>query len=127
MANVSLHFEKEQVRGEVERVRTKIMKCLCIREVPAKLEELPFGPVFSVKVIPGASEDEPPLRQLVLTEGKLTVKEGMFYKGKGSVNYERSEIDPTYILEPKRVIAGYYGILNMVLPYGKIIYRYEDG
>ncbi len=38
----------------MERVRTKIMKCLCIREVPAKLEELPFGPVFSVKVIPGA-------------------------------------------------------------------------
>jgi len=50
----------------------------------------------------------------------------MFYKGKGSVDYERSEIDPTYILEPKRVIAGYYGIMSFVLPYGKIIYRYED-
>lgn len=126
LANISLHFEKEQVRGEVERVRTKIMKCLCIREVPAKLDELPFGPVFSVKVIPGAAEDEPPLRQLVLTEGKLTAKEGMFFKGKGSVDYEKSEIDPTYILEPERVIAGYYGVLSMVLPYGKIIYRYED-
>ena len=56
MANISLHLEKEQVRGEVERVRTKIMKCLCIREVPAKLEELPFGPIFSVKVILGAAE-----------------------------------------------------------------------
>jgi len=119
LANISLYFEKEQVRGEVERVRTKIMKCLCIREVPAKLEEVPLGPVFSVKVIPGAAEDEPPLRQLIFTEGK-------FYKGKGSVDFEKSEIDPTYILEPKRVIAGYYGILDMVLPYGKIVYRYED-
>jgi len=56
----------------------------------------------------------------------VTAKEGMFYKGKGSVDYERSEIDPTYILEVKRVIAGYYGILSFVLPHGKIIYRYED-
>lgn len=124
IANISLRFEQEQVRGEVERVGTKIMKCLCIREVPAKLEELPLGPVFSLKVIPGAAEDEPPLRQLVFTEGKITAKEGMFFKGKGSVDYERSEIDPTYLLEPKRVIAGYYGILDLVLPYGKIVYRY---
>ncbi len=126
IANISLHFEQEQVRGEVERVRTKIMKCLCIREVPAKLEELPLGPVFSLKVIPGAAEDEPPLRQLVFTEGRITAKEGMFFKGKGSVDYERSEIDPTYLLEPKEVIAGYYGILDLVLPYGKIVYRYQD-
>ena len=110
----------------MERVRTKIMKCLCIREVPAKLEELPLGPVFSLKVIPGAAEDEPPLRQLVFTEGRITAKEGMFFKGRGSVDYERSEIDPTYLLEPKEVIAGCYGILDLVLPYGKIVYRYQD-
>lgn len=126
LANISLHFEKEVVRGEVERVKTKIMKCMCIREVPAKLEEVPLGPVFSLKVIPGAAEDEPPLRQLVFTEGKLTVKGGKFFKGKGSVEFEKSDIDPTYILAPERVIAGYYGILDMVLPYGKIVYRYED-
>ena len=39
--------------------------------------------------------------------------------------YERSEIDPTYILEPKRIIGGFYGIGDCNLPLGKIVHRYE--
>jgi len=126
MANIDLTFEREQVRGEVERVGTKIMKCLCIREEPADISELLSGPIFSVKYIPGAAPDEPPLRQLILTSADVTAKEGAFFKGKGSVDYERSEIDPTYILEPKKIISGYYGIMSFVLDWGKVIYRYED-
>ncbi len=39
--------------------------------------------------------------------------------------YERSEIDPTYILEPKRIIGGFFGQGDLFLPLGRIVHRYE--
>ncbi len=127
MAEVSLHHEYEAVRGQVNRLNHQILKALVVPEAMAKMEEIPWSRdgVFSVKYIPGAEESEPPLRQLVLTEGKFTAQEGKFFKGRGSVVYERSEIDPTHILEPKRIIGGFYGMGDLFLPLGKIVHRYE--
>lgn len=125
LAKISLTAERETVKGEVERVGTKIMRTLSIVERPAKLEELPFGPGFSLKNIPSAEEGEKPLRQLVFVDGgDLTPRPGQFFGGRGSINFEKSEIDPLYKLEPTKVIAGYYGIFDASLPYGKIIHRY---
>lgn len=124
LANISLTLERELVKGVVERAGVKIMTAISTLERPAKIEELPFGPIFSLKNIPPAEEGEKPLRQLILTEGEFTPRPGHFFGGRGSINFERSEIDPTYKLEPIRVIAGYYGIFDAKLPLGKIVYRY---
>lgn len=124
LANISLTWDKEIIRGEVERRGTKIITLLTTADYPASLDEVPLGPVFSLKYIPGAAKDEPPIRQLVYTKAELTARPGHFFKGMGSVAFERSEIDPTYLLEPTKVIAGYYGICDMVLPHGEIVYRY---
>jgi len=125
LAKISLIAEREMVKGQVERVGTKIMSALSTVERPAKIEELPFGPIFSLKYIPSAQEGEKPLRQLVLVDGgELTPRPGQFFGGRGSINFEKSEIDPLYKLEPTKVIAGYYGIFDASLPYGKIVHRY---
>ncbi len=126
MAEVSLHHEYEAVRGQVNRLGHQILKALVVPEAEARMEEVPWSRdgVFSVKYIPGAEEGEPPLRQLILTEGQFTAQEGKFFKGRASVTYERSEIDPTYILEPKRIVAGFYGVGDLFLPLGHIVHRY---
>jgi len=126
LASIRVFAEREIYRGDVERVGTKIMSLQTTVDVPASFDELPWGTdgVFSLKVIPGAAEDEPPLRQLVLTAGKVNAVEGHFFKGRGSVAFEHSDIDPLDILKPERIVAGYYGIIEMYLPLGKIVHRY---
>jgi hypothetical protein len=81
--------------------------------------------VYSLKYIPGAEEGEPPLRELVLTHGQFTAQEGRLFSGRASVSFERSEIDPTYLLEPKRIVRGFYGQGDLYLPLGKIVHRYR--
>ena len=39
--------------------------------------------------------------------------------------YERSEIDPTYLLEPKRILGGFFGQGDLYLPLGKVVYDYK--
>jgi len=124
LANINLTLERELVKGIVERTGVKVMEAISTLERPAKIEELPFGPIFSLKYIPAAEQGEKPLRQLVLTEGKFAPREGQFFGGRGSINFERSEIDPTYKLAPTKTIAGYFGIFDAELPLGKVVYRY---
>ncbi|MCL4396449.1 MAG: acetoacetate decarboxylase family protein, partial [Chloroflexi bacterium] len=103
-----------------------IMSLQTTIDVPASYDDLPWGAagVFSLKVIPGAEEGEPPLRQLVLTAGTVNALPGHFFKGRGSVAFEHSDLDPLDILKADRVVAGYYGIIEMNLPLGKIVHRY---
>lgn len=124
LANIRLILEREQVKGTVERAGVKIMTTISTLERPARTDKLPFGPIFSLKNIPPAEEGEKPLRQLILTEGELSPRPDQVFEGRGSINFERSEIDPLYKLEPTRVIAGFYGIFDAQLPLGKIIHTY---
>lgn len=91
------------------------------------MDEVGWSPdgVFSLKYIPAAEEGRKPLRELVLTQGKFTAQEGRFFSGRGSVVYERSEIDPTYLLEPQRIVAGFYGVGDLYLPLGKVLHSYD--
>jgi acetoacetate decarboxylase len=127
IAEIGLYPEQEAIRGQVDRLGHQILKTLVVPEYEASMSEVPWssGGVFSLKYIPSAEEGGDPLRQLVLTPGEFTAQEGKFFGGRGSVVYERSEIDPTYILEPKRIIGGFYGVGDLFLPLGKIVHSYE--
>jgi acetoacetate decarboxylase len=126
MAEIGLFYEHEAVRGQVNRLGHQILKTLVVPEYEAVMSEIPWseGGVFSLKYIPGAEEGEQPLRQLILTPGEFTAQEGKFFGGRASVVYERSEIDPTYLLEPKRILGGFFGQGDLYLPLGKIVHRY---
>jgi acetoacetate decarboxylase len=127
MAEIGLHHEYEAVRGQVDRLGHQIIKMLVVPENEAAMDEVPWSDsgVYSLKYIPGAEEGEPALRQLVLTPGEFTAQEGKLFSGRASITYERSEIDPTYLLEPKRIIKGFFGQGDLYLPLGKIVHRYE--
>jgi hypothetical protein len=124
---MGLYHEQEAVRGQVDRLGHTILKTLVAPEYVANMDEVPWstGGVFSLKYIPSAEEGGEPLRELILTPGEFTAQEGKFFGGRASVVYERSEIDPTYILEPKRILGGFYGVGDLFLPLGKIVHRYE--
>lgn len=126
MADIELVHEHEAVRGQTNRLGHQIVKALAVPEYQAKMDEIPWseGGVYSVKYIPSAEEDGKSFGQLVLTPGQFTTQEKLFFGGRGSVTFERSEIDPTYLLEPKHAIRGYFGQGDLYLPHGKIVHEY---
>ncbi|MBJ7898819.1 MAG: hypothetical protein GC158_02610 [Cyanobacteria bacterium RI_101] len=127
MAAISLTLEQEAVIGKVTRLDHQILKTLVVPEYEAKRSDIPWSRdgVFSLKYIPSAEENGEPLRELVLTEGKFTVQEGKFFGGLASALQERSEIDPTYLLEPKSILGGFFGQGELFLPFGKIVHDYK--
>ncbi|MFM8295276.1 MAG: acetoacetate decarboxylase family protein [Microcystaceae cyanobacterium] len=126
MADINLSMEQEAVIGKVTRLEHQILKTLVVPEYEAQMSEIPWSRdgVFSLKYIPHAEADGEPLRELVLTPGKFTVQEGKFFGGRASVIHERSEIDPTYRLEPKRILGGFFGQGDLFLPFGKVVHNY---
>jgi acetoacetate decarboxylase len=127
LADISLAHDQEAVVGKVIRLDHQILKALVVPEYVAEMAEVPWSRdgVFSLKYIPSVEEGGTPIRELVLTEGKFTAQEGKFFGGRGSVIYERSEIDPTYLLEPKRILGGFFGLGDLFLPFGKVVNDYK--
>ena len=128
LADIEISREMEAVRAQTNRLGHQIIKALAVPRYIANMDEIPWSPdgVFSLKYIPSAEEDGEPLRQLILTPGKFTAQEGKFFGGPASISYERSEIDPTYLLEPKKVLGGFCGNGDLYLPFGKIVCDYKD-
>uniref|UniRef100_A0A7V3KP81 Acetoacetate decarboxylase n=1 Tax=candidate division WOR-3 bacterium TaxID=2052148 RepID=A0A7V3KP81_UNCW3 len=127
MADINLALDQEAVVGKVTRLEHQIIKCTTINEYVASMAEIPWSRdgVFSLKYIPSAEANGEPIRELVLTEGKFTAHEGKFFGGRASVIFERTEIDPTYLLEPKKILGGYFGEGELFLPFGKIVHNYK--
>jgi acetoacetate decarboxylase len=127
MAEIDLIHDQEAVRAETTRLGHQIVKGLVVPERNATMAEIPWssGGVFSLKYIPSAEEGGEPLRQLILTPGEFTAHEGKFFGGRASIRYERSEIDPTYLLEPKRILGGFFGKGDLFLPLAKIVHDYK--
>ena len=53
------------------------------------------------------------------------MKTKALFGGKATIQLEEIQSDPLHILEPKEVIAGYYGIFDLKVPYEKVIYKYR--
>lgn len=126
MADIDLRHEHEAVVGRTTRLGQDILKTIVVPEADALMDEVPWssGGVFSLKYIPSAEEGGEPLRELILTPGEFTAQEGRLFSGRASVDFDRSEIDPTYFLEPKKIHRGFYGQGDLYLPLGKIMHRY---
>lgn len=127
MADIAITPDMEAVRAETTRLNHQIIKALVVPRYIASMDEIPWssGGVYSLKYIPSAEEGGEPVRELVLTPGKFTAQEGKFFGGPASVTFERSEIDPTYLLEPQKILGGFFGKGDLYLPFGKVVENYK--
>ena len=122
-----LLFTVERPRGK--RVMTVSIACDRLED-PAVLENLP---VLSTRLIPNAEAGRPPsVAQLVRldVEASLHVSADgtpMLWAGRGSVTMDSpSEVDPWYLLAPRRLLGGWLAVLDFDLPHGTVVHDYLD-
>ena len=127
MASMEFANEMEAIRAQTNRLGHQIIKALVVPRAESDASEIPWSRdgVFSLKYIPAAEEGREPLRELVLSKGRFDAHKGRFFSGPASVVYERSETDPTYLLEPVKILGGYYGKGDSYIGLGKIVYDYK--
>ncbi len=128
MADIRIEPVMEAVLAQTNRLGHQIIKSLVVPRHEADMSEVPWSRdgVYSLKYIPSAEENGEPLRQLVLTRGVFTATRGKFFGGPASVGFERCEIDPTYLLQPAKILVGFYGKGDLFLPFGTIVHRYSN-
>jgi len=89
-------------------------------------------PLVTLKVIPSPEEGAPPeVCELVLTPLKFELivgsdGRGEGFSGPGNVTFDSpSAVDPWHRMPVRRMVAASWGRYNFVLPYGRVIKRYE--
>jgi hypothetical protein len=95
-------------------------------------EDVASPPLVTLKVIPSPEEGAPPeVCELVLTplQFELIVGSdgrGEGFSGPGNVTFDSpSAVDPWHRMPVRRMVAASWGRYNFVLPYGRVIKRYE--
>jgi len=118
-------FTVERPRGQ----RIMTMAIACERKAdPSELEDLP---VLSMRLIPNAEAGQPPsVCELVRldVEGALHASADgspRLFAGRASLTMDaRSPVDPWYLLQPTRIIQGWFGVFDMDLYQGHVIHDY---
>jgi acetoacetate decarboxylase len=118
-------FTVERPRGQ----RIMTMSIACERKAdPSELEDLP---VLSMRLIPNAEAGQPPsVCELVRldVEGSLhSSADGspQLFAGRASLTMDaRSPVDPWHLLQPTRIVQGWFGVFDMDLYQGKVIHDY---
>jgi len=118
-------FTVERPRGQ----RIMTMAIACERKAdPSDLEDLP---VLSMRLIPNAEAGQPPsVCELVRldVEGALHASADgspRLFAGRASLSMDaRSPVDPWYLLQPTRIIQGWFGVFDMDLYQGHVIHDY---
>ena len=118
-------FTVERPRGQ----RIMTMAIACERKAdPSDLEDLP---VLSMRLIPNAEAGQPPsVCELVRldVEGALHASADgspRLFAGRASLTMDaRSPVDPWYLLQPTRIIQGWFGVFDMDLYQGHVIHDY---
>jgi acetoacetate decarboxylase len=118
-------FTVERPRGQ----RIMTMSIACERKAdPSELEDLP---VLSMRLIPNAEAGQPPsVAELVRldVEGALhSSADGspQLFAGRASLTMDaRSPVDPWHLLQPTRIVQGWFGVFDMDLYQGKVIHDY---
>jgi acetoacetate decarboxylase len=118
-------FTVERPRGQ----RIMTMSIACERKAdPSELEDLP---VLSMRLIPNAEAGQPPsIAELVRldVEGALhSSADGspQLFAGRASLTMDaHSPVDPWHLLQPTRIVQGWFGVFDMDLYQGKVIHDY---
>lgn len=108
-------------------IMTVTMACDSLAD-PGSLEQLP---VLSTRLIPNSEAGRPPsVAELVRLDPPATLHTAAdgspkLWTGRASVTMgTRTDVDPWYLLAPKRVLAGYFGVYDFDLPHGRVVHDY---
>ncbi|MHA1580526.1 MAG: acetoacetate decarboxylase family protein [Candidatus Freyarchaeota archaeon] len=116
-AGIKLVREEEKVTGVVERKGVRFIKATVEPTGPL---DMPFeASIMTLKQMLKGDGTGLEVKRVLLTTNPLEITKMM--AGEGSIRFEKSEEDPAYLLEPKKISASVYVEYNMTLPYGKII------
>ena len=118
-------FTVERPRGH--RIMTMSFVCDALMD-PAELEDLP---VLSTRVIPNSEAGRPPsVAELVRLDVEAPIHQSAdgtpkLWTGRSSVTMDaRSAADPWHLLQPTRIVQGWFGVFDFDLYHGKVIHDY---
>jgi len=136
-ANMKLEIKGESVEASLERpTGRKLISAQMRIERQAKLEELQSSgigssPTLLLKIIPNPDAESKPSIELVKVEVKMMPRVSTsdnsleLWTGKLLLNFvEESLTDPLSKFGPVELVSAYFGRFDMILPPGKVIYKY---
>ncbi len=117
-AEMSVKKEGNKVVGLLRRKNIDVMKITI--EPKDALTQFPNVDTVTIKqmMMPDGSGLE--IQELIKTP--FQVKPVDVKSGEASIEFQPSEEDPLHVLKPKSIVQGIYGISNLVLPYGTVIW-----
>jgi acetoacetate decarboxylase len=118
-AEMSVENTGDKVIGLLRRNNIDVMKITI--EPQNTISQVPDINTITLKQIfkPDGSGLE--LQELIETPQKITAVNTN--AGAATIEFQESETDPLHLLAPKAVVQGLYGIVNLVLPYGHVIWN----
>ena len=124
MADITLKDVGEIVLGKMIRNSVEILTLTFKREMEVKPEELPsIFPTFCYKMIPSVSGDGYDVRQITTASiDEVEVLEA--WSGPATISINPSATTKMHLIEPKRIISGYYFRMSHTQKYGKVLYDY---
>ncbi len=125
LAHIEVRKELELYVGAVERPKGNRLATLLLRPERQKKPPEPGGILF-LRVIPSPEEGSPPsLCELIELYGNDDRHFKEYWSGSGSLSFDtRSQIDPWYRLEVRKIVSATYSITDFTLGYGRIVKRF---
>ena len=126
MAHINFIKEMGLYMGTVERPLGNRLCTVMVRpQTPTDVKNLAWPKeALHLRLIPSPEEGKPP-SIVELVELPIPTQVHELWAGEGSVSFDtKSEIDPWYLLEVKRILSATYARLDLQLEYGKILKRY---
>lgn len=137
LAKMRLEIQGENIEAELERpAGRKLISAQMRIERQAKMEELQAAgigssPTLLLKIIPNPDTESKPMAELVKVEVKMMPRTSTsdnsleLWTGKMILNFiNESLADPIFKFGPVEPVSAYFGRFDMILPPGKVIYKY---
>ncbi len=119
LAEMSVQIEGNKAIGLLRRKDTDIMKITVDLQNP--LQQIPDAETLTLKQILKPDGTGIEIQEFIRTSMKMEAID--IKAGQATIEFQKSEDDPLYHLSPKTVMQGLYGTINLVLPYGTVVWR----
>lgn len=118
-AEMSVKKSGNKIIGLLRRKNIDVMK-ITIEDPSNELTYFPNAYTLTMKQILKPDGSGLEIQDIVATD--FQIKPVNLNVGNATIEFGKSENDPLYILEPKALMQGVYGIANLFLPYGEVVW-----